>query len=153
MHNLYDTALYDICENQLERNDETNIILYFASTLTVFSMQVARNPSKHPVDKIIQDARLERERLMENEANVKFQAMCDLRADWEKATDRRIQINSVKRKLDDRKRVMQIGLEERRCVDGHSLKIFNLFRRLQVVARNYSYTHIIEEGNCRLHSS
>lgn len=81
---------------------------------SIFVLQIARNPSKHPVDKIIQDARKEREKLMENEENVRFQALCDLRADWEKSTDRRIQFNTVKRRLESSKHIMQMGLEERR---------------------------------------
>lgn len=71
-------------------------------------------PSKLPPDHLILERRKRDDQREEAEAATKYNALCDLKNDWEKTTDRRIQSNTVKRRVRSLMQQEEFSLEDRR---------------------------------------
>ncbi|XP_072166700.1 cilia- and flagella-associated protein 53-like [Diadema setosum] len=74
----------------------------------------AKMPSKLPPDHLILERRKRDDQREEAEAVTKYNALCDLKNDWEKVTDRRIQSNTVKRRVKSLMQQNEFTLEDRR---------------------------------------
>lgn len=74
----------------------------------------AKMPSKLPPDHLILERRKRDDQREEAEAATKYNALCDLKNDWEKTTDRRIQSNTVKRRVRSLMQQEEFSLEDRR---------------------------------------
>ena len=77
-------------------------------------LQFAKPPRSKPVDWFIIEQRKRRENLAENEGLAKELARSDLKNEWQRNTDAKIQINNAKRQAKDGMKVYSIALEERR---------------------------------------
>ncbi|XP_071794477.1 cilia- and flagella-associated protein 53-like [Asterias amurensis] len=74
----------------------------------------AKMPSKLPPDHLILERRRHDDAREEAVAATKYNALCDLKNDWERSTDRRIQLNTVKRKVKGLMLEQEFTLEDRR---------------------------------------
>ncbi|XP_038077706.1 cilia- and flagella-associated protein 53-like [Patiria miniata] len=74
----------------------------------------AKMPSKLPPDHLILERRRHDDAREEAEAVTKYNALCDLKNDWERITDRRIQLNTVSRKVKGLMLEQEFTLEDRR---------------------------------------
>ena len=79
-----------------------------------FHFQFAKPTRSKPVDWFIIEQRKRREGLAQNEAQAKELAMSDLKNEWQRNTDAKIQINNAKRQARDGMKVFALALEERR---------------------------------------
>ncbi|XP_013385627.1 cilia- and flagella-associated protein 53-like [Lingula anatina] len=75
---------------------------------------VARPTNKRPPEHLILERRKKEEMREEALHQTKYNEFCDLKNDWERWTDRRIQINTVKRKVAGLMQAEQFGIEDRR---------------------------------------
>jgi len=71
-------------------------------------------PSKLPPDHLILERRRHDDAREEAVAVTKYNALCDLKNDWERITDRRIQLNTVRRKVKGLMLEQEFTLEDRR---------------------------------------
>ncbi|NP_001171797.1 coiled-coil domain-containing protein 11-like [Saccoglossus kowalevskii] len=74
----------------------------------------ARMPSRFPPDHLILERRKQDDMREEAESLVRYNKMYDLKNDWESTTDRRIQQNTVKRKVKNMLQQEEFSLEDRR---------------------------------------
>ncbi len=80
----------------------------------LFFLQRAKMPSKLPPDHLILERRKQDDQREEAVAVTKYNALCDLKNDWEKITDKRIQQNTVRRRVSDLMQQSEFTLEDRR---------------------------------------
>ena len=71
-------------------------------------------PSKLPPDHLILERRKQDDQREEAVAVTKYNALCDLKNDWEKITDKRIQQNTIKRRVSGLMQQSEFTLEDRR---------------------------------------
>lgn len=74
----------------------------------------AKMPSKQPPDHLILERRKRDDMREEAEAVTKYNALCDLKNDWEQITDRRIQQNTIKRRVKGLLQNEEFALEDRK---------------------------------------
>ncbi|XP_077988952.1 cilia- and flagella-associated protein 53-like [Glandiceps talaboti] len=74
----------------------------------------AKMPSKLPPDHLILERRKQDDMREEAEALVRYNKMYDLKNDWESITDKRIQQNTVKRRVKNMLQQEEFSLEDRR---------------------------------------
>ncbi|XP_071845360.1 cilia- and flagella-associated protein 53-like [Apostichopus japonicus] len=74
----------------------------------------AKMPSKQPPDHLILERRKRDDMREEAVAVTKYNALCDLKNDWEQITDRRILQNTVKRRVKGLLQNEEFALEDRR---------------------------------------
>ncbi|PAA59231.1 hypothetical protein BOX15_Mlig024162g1, partial [Macrostomum lignano] len=75
---------------------------------------LGRTPGSGGGDWIIQQSREEAARRAERDAEVRAQALMDMRSDWEQQTNKRLQRKAVNRRLQEYRRQMEMRIEERR---------------------------------------
>ncbi|XP_074650334.1 cilia- and flagella-associated protein 53-like [Tubulanus polymorphus] len=74
----------------------------------------AKPTNKYPPEKLILDRRHQEEMREKVMKQSQYQQMCDLRNDWERTTDRRIQSNTVRRRINDLLKAEEWSIEDRR---------------------------------------
>lgn len=74
----------------------------------------ARPPNKRPPEQLILDRRHQEDMRQQAEEVTKYNKHCDLKNDWERSTDKRIQLNTVKRRVNSLLQANQFAIEERR---------------------------------------
>jgi len=75
---------------------------------------MAKPTNKRPVEHLILERRRREDLAEEAAADTKYQKQCDLRSEWEKATDKRIQRNTVTRRVKGLLQTERFSLEDRR---------------------------------------
>ncbi|XP_075248978.1 cilia- and flagella-associated protein 53-like [Convolutriloba macropyga] len=75
---------------------------------------IAKNPSSKPLDHLILDNRAKAEQLAEVQARVEEAKKKDLRSDWENKTNKNIERNQIRRRVNDILLQNQFSLEDRR---------------------------------------
>ena len=76
--------------------------------------QFARPTNKQAPEQLILDRRKHDDMIKENENLMKYNRQCDLKNDWERQTDKRIQQNTIKRKVQGLLQANDNHLEDRR---------------------------------------
>merc|ERR1719422_874712 len=74
----------------------------------------ARPTNKRPPEQLILDRRHQEDMRQQAEEVTKYNKICDLKNDWERSTDKRIQLNTVKRRVNSLLQANQFAIEERR---------------------------------------
>ena len=79
---------------------------------TIF--QRARPTNKIPPEQLILERRKKEEMREQAVAMTKYQELNDLKNDWEQCTDRKIQLNTVKRRVQTMLQAEKFNVEDRR---------------------------------------
>lgn len=74
----------------------------------------ARPTNKRPPEQLILDRRHQEEMRQKAEELTKYNKFCDLKNDWERGTDKKIQLNTVHRRVKSLLQAHQCGIEDRR---------------------------------------
>jgi len=74
----------------------------------------ARPPNKRPPEYLILDRRKQEDQRQQAEELTKYNKLCDLKNDWEKCTDKKIQVNTVKRRVNTLLKANEFSIEDRR---------------------------------------
>jgi len=74
----------------------------------------ARPTNKRPPEQLILDRRHQEEMRQKAEELTKYNKFCDLKNDWERGTDKKIQLNTVHRRVKGLLQAHQCGIEDRR---------------------------------------
>ena len=80
----------------------------------MFMLQYARPPNKRPPEQLILDRRNQEDMRRQAEELTKYNKLCDLKNDWERSTDKRIQLNTVRRRVKGLLQSNQFAVEDRR---------------------------------------
>lgn len=74
----------------------------------------ARPPNKRPPEYLILERRKKEEKLQEYTKNTQYMEFSDLKNEWERTTDRKIKLNSTKRRVDGLIQANHFTVEDRR---------------------------------------
>ncbi len=80
----------------------------------ILFFQFARPTNKRPPEHLILDRRKNEDQRAQAEELTKYNKLCDLKNDWERWTDRKIQLNTVRRRVDNIMKANQFNIEDRR---------------------------------------
>lgn len=83
-------------------------------TILFFKFQFARPTNKKPPEHLILDRRKQEDARMKMEELTKYNKLSDLKNDWERWTDRKIQLNTVKKRVSSMLQAHQFSIEDRR---------------------------------------
>ncbi len=86
----------------------------YLNMISYIYLQFARPTNKRPPEQLILDSRRQEEQRQQVEELTKYNKLCDLKNDWERWTDRKIQINTVKRRVKGMLQAHQHSIEDRR---------------------------------------
>ncbi|ESO89587.1 hypothetical protein LOTGIDRAFT_204314 [Lottia gigantea] len=75
---------------------------------------LARPTNSRPPEYLILERRKQEEKLEENQKMTNYMELCDLKNEWERFTDKKIQLNTVKRRLNSMIQANEFTIEERR---------------------------------------
>ncbi|XP_050400644.1 cilia- and flagella-associated protein 53 [Patella vulgata] len=75
---------------------------------------LARAPNTRPPEYLILERRKQEEKLEENQKMTNYMELCDLKNEWERWTDKKIQLNTVKRRLNGMLQANESSIEDRR---------------------------------------
>ena len=76
--------------------------------------QFERPPNKRPPEHLILERRAKDDKRQLAQDLTKYNKLYDLKNDWERWTDRKIQINTVKRRVDNLMEANKFSIEDRR---------------------------------------
>lgn len=76
--------------------------------------QIARNPGSQPIDQIIRDRQMQEEQRRIADEQDRTRRLNDIRSTWEKESNNKIKVNTIKRRVQDMMKTNDMMLEERR---------------------------------------
>lgn len=82
--------------------------------IKLFVLQKARPPNVRPPEYLILERRKKEDMLDNYRKNTQYMEFNDLKNEWERTTDRKIKLNTVKRKVDGLLLASQFTIEDRR---------------------------------------